>query len=205
MSVGWKTIIGAALALLFATPSYASDLTLFDGRSVAGIVYDPSGGEPVARVAKLLAHDLTALSGRAPLVTASFSGQTGDAVVIGQRDAPLVANLLATNHIESSPLAGKWEVYGRAVVPAPWNPKARVLVLYGSDIRGTIWGVIDLTREMGVSAWEWWADVTIRKVPKITVRAEPFVSREPTVKYRAIFLNDEDFGLKPWAAKTYEP
>src|SRR5215472_8223896 len=205
MGVGWKTIIGAMLALLATTPCRASDLTLFDGKSVAAIVYDPSGGEPIARAAKLLAHDLNALSGHVPNVGASLSGQTGDTVIIGERDAPLIANLLAANHIESSPLAGKWEVYGRAVVPAPWNPRARVLVIYGSDVRGTIWGVIDLTREMGVSAWEWWADVTIRKVPKINVSAAPFLSREPTVRYRAIFLNDEDFGLKPWAAKTYEP
>jgi hypothetical protein len=205
MSAGWKTIIGAMLALLAATPCQASDLTLFNGKSVAGIAYDPNGGEPIARVAKLLAHDLNALSGGTPVVTNNLSGQTGTAVVIGTCDAPLIANLLATNHIDSTSLAGKWEVYARAVVPAPWDPKARVLVIYGSDVRGTIWGVIDLTREMGVSAWEWWADVTIRKVPRIAVSAEPFVSREPSVKYRAIFLNDEDFGLKPWAAKTYEP
>ena len=91
------------------------------------------------------------------------------------------------------------------VVPAPWNPGQSVLVIFGSDLRGTIYGVVDLTREMGVSAWEWWADVTIRKVDHIAVNADLFFSREPSIKYRAIFLNDEDFGLKPWAAKTYEP
>lgn len=200
-----KVFFVALMILGVTTPTFARDLSLFDGKSVSGIAYDTKDGEPVARVAELLAHDLNALSGHEPLVTDSTNGQEGTAVIIGTRDAPLVANILAANHIDSSAIAGKWEVYGRVVVPAPWNPKARVLVIYGSDTRGAIWGVIDLTREMGVSAWEWWADVTIRKEAHIVINAEPFVSREPTVKYRTIFLNDEDFGLKPWAAKTYEP
>jgi hypothetical protein len=65
--------------------------------------------------------------------------------------------------------------------------------------------VIDLTREMGVSPWEWWADVNIRKVKRIAVDDALRYSKEPSVKYRGIFLNDEDWGLLPWSAKTYDP
>ncbi len=91
------------------------------------------------------------------------------------------------------------------MIPAPGDPKRSALLIFGSDVRGTIYGVTDLSREMGVSPWEWWADVTIRKVPKIAVDGATRFSHEPSVHYRAIFLNDEDFGLKPWSAKTYEP
>jgi hypothetical protein len=198
-------LLSLGLALLTSGSANAADLTLFDGKSVAGVVYDSSGGMPIAKVSALLSHDLTALTGHAPKVTEGFAGQSGPAVVIGLWNAPLIQNLLKADAIDPTPIAGKWESYGRAVVPAPWNPAAKVLVIFGSDTRGTIYGVVDLTREMGVSAWEWWADVTIRKVDRIAVDALLSYSKEPTVKYRAIFLNDEDFGLKPWAAKTYEP
>jgi hypothetical protein len=113
--------------------------------------------------------------------------------------------VLKANGIDPAPLAGKWESYGRAVVPAPGNPYEHILVIFGSDTRGTIWGVVDLTREMGVSAWEWWADVKIRRVGRVAVDGDLHYSKEPSVKYRGIFLNDEEYGLFPWASKTYDP
>jgi hypothetical protein len=197
----------AALLLWLALPtaSRAADAVLFDGSEVASIIYDPTGAAPLDKAAGLLAHDLTALTGHAPAVSRRLDGLKGAAVVIGRRDAPLVARLLAANHIDSKPLAGQWETYGRAVVPAPWNPKQSVLVIFGSDVRGTVWGVVDLTREMGVSPWEWWADVKIRPVERIAVDGAPRFSHEPSVKYRGVFLNDEDFGLFPWASKSYDP
>lgn len=76
---------------------------------------------------------------------------TGDGIIIGLASAPFIAQLLRKNGISTAPIAGKWETYGRAVVPAPWDARKRALVIFGSDTRGTIWGVIDLTREMGVS------------------------------------------------------
>ncbi len=119
--------------------------------------------------------------------------------------APKIAALLKVNHLDAGGLAGKWETYGRAVVPAPWDATQKALLIFGSDVRGAIYGVSDLSREMGVSPWEWWADVTIRKVDHIAVDAATHFAAEPKIKYRAIFLNDEDFGLRPWAAQTYDP
>ena len=178
---------------------------MFDGKAVPVIVVatdTPQGA--IRKAGELLARDLNALTGVAPSVV-DAEGANGTAIIVGQMDAPLVTRLLAENHIDAAPLKGKWEAYGRAVVPAPGDPTKRALLIFGSDVRGTIYGVTDLSREMGVSPWEWWADVTIRKLPRIVVDGTTRFSREPSVRYRAIFLNDEDFGLKPWSAKTYEP
>src|SRR5262249_22202695 len=150
-------------------------------------------------------RDLGALTGITPHVVWSTDGGSGPFIIVGRMDSPFVARLLAENHIDTTPLKGKWESYGRAAIPAPDDPKHKALLIFGSDVRGTIYGVTDLSREMGVSPWEWWADVAIRKAPRIAVDGATRYSREPSVHYRAIFLNDEDFGLKPWSAKTYEP
>lgn len=76
----------------------------------------------------------------------------------------------------------------------------------GSDARGVVYGVFELAKKMGVSPWKWWADVTPEKRDKvkITLNYTPTVE-SPSVKYRGIFLNDEDWGLQPWAKKTFEP
>ena len=173
--------IVATLLVAFAVTAGAdaADLTLFDGKTVASIAYD--GATPVAKAAALLAHDLGALSDKHATVKAGFVGMTGPAVIVGTADSPMIAALLKANNIDAGPIAGKWETYGRAAIPAPWNSKQQVLLIFGSDTRGTIWGVIDLTREMGVSAWEWWADVKIRRVGRIAVDGALHYSKEPSV------------------------
>jgi len=197
-------IVATLLAAFLATVGAdAGDLTLFDGKTVASVAYE--GATPIAKAAALLAHDLGALSGKSPAVKAGFAGMSGPAVIVGTANSPMIAALLKANNIDAAPIAGKWETYGRAAIPAPWNSKQQVLLIFGSDMRGTIWGVIDLTREMGISAWEWWADVKIRRVGRIAVDGALHYSKEPSVKYRGIFLNDEEYGLFPWASKTYDP
>ena len=200
-----RAAAGLLAALVLGLSTRAAQLTLFDGTVPAAVVYAADGGAPIAKVAALLGHDLQALTGSEPLVTPAFDRAPGTAVIVGRLDSPAIAAILRANRIGTSEIAGKWETYGRAVVPAPWNPKAQALVIFGSDTRGTIWGVIDLTREMGVSPWEWWADVAIRRVDRIAVDAGLRYSHEPAVKYRGIFLNAGEHGLNPWASRTYDP
>lgn len=200
-----KLLMGALLAVLAAFRANATGIELYDGHSTPSVVFDASGQSPIAKAAQLLSRDLHALTGKPISIATEMKGHCGNVVVIGTADAPFVSALLKQNHIDTAPIAGRWETYGRAVVPSPCNPAKKVLIIFGSDTRGAIWGVIDLTREMGVSAWEWWADVRIHKSERIAVSEALQYSKEPSVKYRGIFLNDEDWGLQPWAAKTYEP
>lgn len=187
-----------------ATASQTPGIELYDGATVAAVIH-VGDQTPIAKAAELLVHDLSALTGARPRLESDFEGLSGPGVIVGLADTPEIAALLETNEIDAAPIAGKWETYGRAAIPAPWDEDQRALLIFGSDVRGAIWGVIDLTREMGVSPWEWWADVAIREVERIEVDGSVRHSREPSVKYRAIFLNDEDFGLFPWAAQTYDP
>ena len=79
------------------------------------------------------------------------------------------------------------------------------MVVAGSDVRGTAYGVFTLSEKIGVSPWYWWADVAAKQQKELTIVQDDFVSAPPSVKYRGIFINDEDWGLQPWAAKTFEP
>lgn len=187
----------------FSRPVCAESINLFDGNSVAEIACEPQSQVPIQKAAALLSQDLTQLTGHTPTMSSNFKSGEGNGVVIGLATSPQIAALLKRNRISTAPIAGKWETYGRAVIPAPWDHSKKALVIFGSDTRGTIWGVIDLTREMGVSAWEWWADVKTRKTSRIDVNAALRYSKEPSVKYRGFFLNTGR--LQIWAAKTFDP
>ena len=76
----------------------------------------------------------------------------------------------------------------------------KALVVAGSNRRGTAFGVFELSAMMGVSPWVWWADVNPRHREGLYVAGSSVVEGPPSVKYRGIFLNDEDWGLQPWAA-----
>ncbi|WP_158914268.1 glycosyl hydrolase 115 family protein [Caulobacter sp. S45] len=193
---GWIALLGGVAV---AKPS---EVTLYDGGVVASVVYDTASGTPVRKAAELLSHDLSQLTGHAPFVAPDLKVAKGAGVIVGLASSPSIAALLKKNKISTAAIDGKWETYGRAVIPAPWDPTAKAILIFGSDARGAVWGVVDLTREMGVSAWEWWADVKIRKVDHIAIPAELRYSKEPSVKYRGFFINASN--LRVWAAKTYD-
>jgi Glycosyl hydrolase family 115/Gylcosyl hydrolase family 115 C-terminal domain len=200
---GTMAIPSAVPAAAQSATAASPTLVLADGNSVAAITYDEAAGTPIRKAAELLSRDMMQLTGRTPTVAPVIGKGSGNGTIIGLASSPNIASLLAKNRISTEPIMGKWETYGRVVVPAPWNEKKKALVIFGSDVRGTIWGVIDLTREMGVSPWEWWADVKIRKVDRLTASSDLFYSKEPSVRYRGFFINAG--GLAQWARTTYDP
>jgi hypothetical protein len=91
------------------------------------------------------------------------------------------------------------------LVDDPMPGIRRALVIVGSDRRGTAYGCTELSKAIGVSPWNWWADVPVPHHDQLTVTAGRRVDGPPGVKYRGIFFNDEDFGFRPWATKTFDP
>ena len=79
------------------------------------------------------------------------------------------------------------------------------LKVIGSDANGTAYGIMELSRMLGVSPWVWWADNKPISLTKWTIPANFEKTEEPAVAYRGIFINDEDWGMCPWSWKTYEP
>jgi hypothetical protein len=91
------------------------------------------------------------------------------------------------------------------IVEKPLPGVDRALVIVGSDRRGTAYGLMQLSEKIGVSPWYWWADVPAQHHDRLAIRIAASHVSAPAVKYRGIFINDEDWGLNPWAAKTFDP
>lgn len=157
------------------------------------------------RAAELFAADVEAVTGRRPQVT-SATGETGPAVIVGTvGGSALIRRLSEAGKIDTAPLEGAWERYLIQTVANPLPGIRKALVIAGSDRRGAAYGLFTLSELIGVSPWYWWADVPVKKHAALHVDAPPTYSQTPSVRYRGIFLNDEDWGLTPWASQTFEP
>lgn len=172
----------------------------------APLVIDAADAELIGIAAKAFAEDVEQVTGVCPEIRteeaegpfAVYAGTLGHSRWI---DALEKASKLDCGHIRD----GAWESFVIAVVDAPFEGVRQALVVAGSDRRGTAYGLFELSRMIGVSPWVWWADVRPDKQENLYIDKGLHTFGPPSVKYRGIFLNDEDWGLHPWAAKTYEP
>ncbi len=175
------------------------DFRLAGGARAASILVAPADFECVRLAAGLFTEDVERVTGHRPVLVITPDQSSSPAVIVGTLGhSPLIDRLVATGRLDAGPLRGQWETFCIATVDGS-------LVIAGSDRRGTAYGVFELSRAIGVSPWCWWADVPPAHRDNLFVAAGTRKFGPPSVQYRGIFINDEDWGLQPWAAKTFEP
>jgi hypothetical protein len=157
------------------------------------------------RVAKLLQADVAAVTGSQPQVVTNGAAPSGAAVVlvgtIGH--SSLIDGLIASGKFDASGLENRWETFALQTIDRPMPGVEKALVIAGSDKRGTIFGMFDLAAEIGVSPWNWWADVPAAKNANLYVLPGRHTRGEPKVKYRGIFINDEAPALAGWMQEKF--
>lgn len=193
------------LTLLSFQEISAQTFTLFSEAERVTIVYDSKGPALDSISAYLLRDDIGKVSGTAPKVVNDLSKATGHVIVVGNASSDLINRFVPGRTAWKDSLSGKWERYGYKTLKSPLANIKQAFIIAGSDARGTAYGVFSLSERIGVSPWNWWADVPVKQQKKITLETADYTSASPSVKYRGIFLNDEDWGLQPWAARTFEP
>ncbi|RCX16746.1 glycosyl hydrolase family 115 (putative glucuronidase) [Fontibacillus phaseoli] len=161
--------------------------------------------EGVRRAAGDLQCDIGRVTGVSPrLVSETSYLQQGHAVLIGTiGQCPVIDALIAEGKLQAGEVAGKWEAFVIQTVANPLSGLDSALVIAGSDKRGTIFGIYDVSENIGVSPWHWWADVPPAQRETIHVIPGTYIQGEPSVKYRGIFLNDEGPSLMAWVRANY--
>ncbi|HWW75476.1 MAG TPA: glycosyl hydrolase 115 family protein [Pyrinomonadaceae bacterium] len=184
----------------------AGDFALVSRGRAADVLVSGEDFRVVRIAADDLAADLERVTGVRPAVRTEAATLSGPVVIVGTLGkSPFIDRLAREGKLDENSLRGKWESFLITTVKDPL-PGVRVgLVVAGSDRRGTAYGVYELSKAAGVSPWYWWADVTPQHRGELYVAAGARREGPPSVKYRGVFLNDEDWGLQPWAAKTFEP
>ena len=196
-----KSIILALFGLLAALGIQAADrfvtFTTGDVQLNAGgqvsIYVDQNDERGVVRAARMLCADF----GRVTGTDAQLTSPAGASILVGTLGhSAAIDQMVKEKRIDLKALKGKRETYMIQLV-------GQQLVIAGSDRRGTIFGIYELSKQMGVSPWYYWADVPTEHHDKVFVNRGTYTDGEPAVRYRGIFLNDEAPCLTSWVKNTF--
>lgn len=167
------------------------------------VVCDKDDWNVVKNAAELFASDINMVTGK-NIILQNKLPEHGEIVLIGSIEkCQWIGQLVKEKKIDISAIENGWERFLLTTVENPFKGLDRALVIVGSDRRGTAYGTFSVSEAIGVSPWYWWADVPVEHQETLFVAAD-YVSKAPSVKYRGIFINDEDWGMKPWSEKNFE-
>ena len=174
------------------------------GGAAALIQVDERDWPGVIRAANDLQADVARVTGVTPQLAHEGTARGPGAIIIGTiGKSRLVDRLIQEQRMDVASIAGKWEATLIQVVKQPAPGVESALVIAGSDKRGTIYGIYNLSEQIGVSPWYWWADVPVTHHDALFVKAGRHVQGPPSVRYRGIFLNDEAPALAGWAKEKF--
>jgi len=177
---------------------------LVDRRIAAPIVADSEDLAGVIRAARDLQADIARVTLVRGALILDDAVKGADIVVVGVLGRNRrIEELVRAGKLDVQAIRGRWESYLIDVVPNPWPGVSRALVIAGSDKRGAIYGIYDLSEQIGVSPWYWWADVPVARHSRLFVRPGRYLQGEPAVKYRGIFINDEAPSLSGWVRQNF--
>lgn len=191
--------------LLSKSNNKANEFGIINRKGNARLYFDAQDFEVVKKAADLFSNDVRLVTGQSIQVGAIENKLVSNSIIVGTLGHnELIDKLVAKNKLDVKSLENRWESYLIEVVRNPLPGVSKALVVVGSDRRGTAYGLFTISEAIGVSPWYWWADAPVAKRQELNLKVDKVVSKEPTVKYRGIFINDEDWGLLRWAKRTFE-
>jgi hypothetical protein len=171
--------------------------------NVANLFYDKSENVAVIRAVKDLQSDIQKVTGKLPNISTSETSGEFEIIIGTLGTNKIIDKLISSKKINAKDLKGKWESFVITTVENPKSKTKKQLIIAGSDRRGTIYGIYELSKQLGVSPWYYWNDVPVKKRSSAYVIPGYFASGEPKVKYRGIFINDEEPAFGTWARTKF--
>jgi len=169
---------------------------IFAEGKATSIVLSEEDFPQVIRAAKDLSEDVKRVTGTASPVETDGKLRPSAILVGTIGKSPLIDGLVKENKLNVDAIKGKWESY---LIQATSD----ALIIAGSDKRGTIYGIYEVSKRIGVSPWYWWADVPVVHSDVLIAKPGTYVQGPPKVKYRGIFINDEDPSFGGWCRANY--
>lgn len=174
---------------------------LVQNKKIVNILLDSKDQKGINLAVENLREDCNRVFGLKPHLMTDVS--EGNCIIVGSLNSVYVQQLIKKNKLDKKELLSKNEKYIITTVEQPFEGVEKALVIAGSDRRGTIYGIYELSKQLGVSPWYWWMDVPVVKRTEAYVLPGLYTDGEPAVKYRGIFLNDEAPCLTSWVKQYY--
>ncbi len=177
---------------------------IVSGSGPTAIYVDKNDHWLMHRAAELLRQDLEMLTGQKTTIITTWPKSSDHLIIIGSLDSSeIIKQLAAEKKIQINGLTGQWEKFLIQTIKDPARGIRNALIITGSDKRGTAYAVFELSKQMGVSPWYWWADVPVKKKKEIYIQNGSYIDGSPSVKYRGIFINDEAPAFSGWAKEKF--
>lgn len=197
----WLSLL-SLLLLPIIPKTYGSELPIIRDRQAMGIydANDKTDSGVVRKALELFNGDLQTLG----VTPGSKISKWQDAsIILGTLgSSKLIDSLAKRTSWNTNQLRKAWDAFEMTSVTIQGRT---YLIIIGSNDRGTAYGLMEISRMMGISPWAWWADVKPRQVCNFSLPADFELKKQPSVAYRGIFINDEDWGILPWSNQTHAP
>ncbi|HEU0276622.1 MAG TPA: glycosyl hydrolase 115 family protein [Rhodanobacteraceae bacterium] len=190
---------GRADVISHATPG---SVPLIRRGQPAAVLADPDELPGVLRAARDLRSDLSRVAGTRAIFTCGPATGTPAIIAGTLGHSRRVERIIRARGIDTHGVAGRWEACLLQVVEHPEPGVPRALLIAGADQRGTIYGLYEVSRRIGVSPWTWWADVPVARHDDLYAAPGRWIDA-PAVRWRGIFLNDEDPCLGEWMTARF--
>ena len=177
--------------------------TLISQSKPVGVIVAENDKKGVLIAVQNLQKDFERVCGKQAQLFNSPTSDTKQCIIVGSLESPYVKQLIKAKQLDEKELKGKVEKYIMTVVSNPLPGVDEALVIAGSDMRGTIYGVYELSEQIGVSPWYDWMDVPVVKHQNLAIERGSYTAGEPAVRYRGLFLNDEAPCLTTWVKNTF--
>ncbi|HVS96450.1 MAG TPA: glycosyl hydrolase 115 family protein, partial [Puia sp.] len=198
-----RIFIGLLLAFAIATAGAQGFPIVTKDKGATPIYVDPNDHWLVGKTAGMLQDDIEKVTGVRPVILHALpDGRANNLIIIGSMDSSAIVRRLLRQH-RLPPLTGKWEAYTLQTLNQPIPNVTHALVIAGSDRRGTAYAALEISREIGVSPWCYWADVPVAHQDELHFTRKNILFKGPAVKYRGFFINDEAPALSGWVHATF--
>jgi hypothetical protein len=157
----------------------------------------------IMRAVYNLQSDFEKVTGNKPAILNQNPASSSPLIIIGMTGNSVIDDLIKQKKINGKDLKGKNEKFIIQYVKNPFKGVEEAIVIAGSDKRGTIYGIYELSKQIGISPWYYWADVPVKRNETLYFIKGTYTDGEPAVKYRGIFINDEAPALSGWSKKTF--
>lgn len=179
-------------------------LDLISVNNTSVICYDGNDVDLVHRAAGWMQQDAEMVTGKRLSITNTIPASAKNIVIIGTPEkSSFIKLLIQQKKLNVDKVKGKWDAYLIQTIANPFKGINAALVITGGNKRGVAYGVLELSKQMGVSPWYWWADVPVKKKNTLYVKSGITISDAPKVKYRGIFINDEAPAFSGWTKEKF--
>lgn len=158
----------------------------------------------VQKAVDLFRNDIEMVTGEKPGLQNRVSASSKNIIIAGSLDqSSFIKRLVTEKKINVDKIRGKWDAYQIQLIKNPWKGVDNALVITGGNKRGVAYGLLEISQEIGVSPWYWWADVPVKKNASLYIKVNATITDAPKVKYRGIFINDEAPAFSGWAKEKF--